>query len=421
MLLVLQAWDFMFFAGRKPSPSQGAPQCDASTEDTSAVAAADGSTALQCAARPAPRDFALGPSVLHFMALGLLLSRRDAILGSKPGRPTSSSGGEIIFAELPQIVSRLAIRSQKDLDDVISAAIRLRASTPWSVVASIERACYETAAPDPTLLHRLEKRHVVRITAAEALLRAAGPAHLSAAAGASASPSASATQAEGNIPSTAAGVESESESESESKSDPGSAAVTASGSGTNSGSELRSLPPYATAAHVSGSARAPRFLLLDCRPHAALADGLRIQGAVNLDPCLLESPEALSLALKGLRDLNRSNVHVAVMATGRSLAGRPGDSESEATPKEALTKNYERLAEGGGGGLYSSGEASKLMPLYLLQSGFERVSVVAGGFARVVGAYRSMEQGVRASLEVSLQGEGQAAPRGNSAIVHSGT
>lgn len=153
----------------------GASHGGAGESHGSSASAGDSPAASPGGSTNPPVDYALGPSILHFMSLGLLLSRRDQIMSTRPTRASASSGGmDMIFAELPQIVSRLAIRTEEDLEEVLQEAVRLRAATPWSVVASIERACYETKAPDPELLQRLEKRHVVRITAAEALQRAAG-------------------------------------------------------------------------------------------------------------------------------------------------------------------------------------------------------------------------------------------------------
>ncbi|KAA0156397.1 hypothetical protein FNF29_01189 [Cafeteria roenbergensis] len=255
-------------AGAPPAAEPSAPG-HAAAEAAAATAPAAGAGAA--AEPPMPHSGVhVGPGLLHFLCVAMLVRRRkaiqDLVLESASAGAGAALARDIQAAELSVLVSRLSLASVEEAEQLSRLAIAMAAATPDSVRRHLLDVAYAVAPPAEAVLRELVVSVCVRVSATEALTRAAGAAEISAAA--SAQP--------GAVPGLAA-------------------------SGTSAG------------AAQPGSDSPPLLLVVDCRPMPEFAAS-HIRGSFHLDPSVLHNPAMLTDMAAAFEDL--SAFHFAVLGSG---------------------------------------------------------------------------------------------------------
>jgi rhodanese-related sulfurtransferase len=309
----------------------------------------------------AARDAAPGAAVLHSIAVAFVSSHREALLATK----TQGTAA----ADLPALAARLSFRDVAHMRAVAAAGLDVHRRTPLSfrrLIAAVVYGCNSPAPPlpvAPSLLGHLEACLCLRIPVDE-LLAGSGVRHA-----------------------LAPGM------------DPPAKLSKASGL---RGLELLGIGPGGVAAGLTAAdagpwEESPRYLILDVRPPAAAEYGGRLPTAVVVDPRVLSDADALENELKRFSSLQ--GVHFAVCGAGDAeawylplspdsrLSGPSGggvasEPSTPSQPSEAASRPATPVPPPSGLDAADSSidDDARALAMLLLQRGFERVAVVAGGY-----------------------------------------
>lgn len=309
--IVYSLWDALVL--HLATPRSAAVPASSSPADSGAAATGSES--------PMPHSGVhVGPGLLHFLCVAMLVRRRAAIqalvLESASAGAGAALARDIQAAELSVLVSRLSLSSVDEAEELSRLAVSMAAATPDSVRRHLLDVAYAVAPPAQGVLRELVVSVCVRVSAFEALTRAAGAAEISAAA-----------------------------------SSPPVAAVTATAAASSTGSPSAATSP-------------PLLLVVDCRPMPEFAAS-HIRGSFHLDPSVLHNPAMLTDMAAAFEDL--SSFHFAVLGSGTHAELVDSDSDRRAAgpaPPGAV-------------------DAAHVVVMFLLNRGFGHVCEVRGGFGAV--------------------------------------